>query len=239
MNKRKLNVASLMINLTVLILTAYSVAHNFRTDVIREIEWFDFSGFLCLRYFTNLSNIFSAGAAAIILVFNVKNVINDEYVFPKWAITVKYVSACAVAVTFVTVTVFLTPMVALNGKSFFLLFKGNSFFVHFLNPLLAIINIILFERTPALSFKNAAIGVIPTLIYSVVYVVLVVGFKIWPDFYNFTFNGTYWALPIVIACMYGMAFGLAAAIYALRKKATAKLYEKSAVSDENTEKTNG
>lgn len=158
MNFRKLNVVSLIINLTVIILTAYSVAHNFRTDIIREVETVNdtaltnFTGFASFRYFTTLSNVFAAIASIIVLVFNVKNAVNDEYAFPKWAVIVKYMATCAVSLTFITVALFLSPVLAFNGASYFLLFKGNSFFFHFFIPMLTILGFIFLEKTPKLDF---------------------------------------------------------------------------------------
>ena len=224
MKNRKLNVFALMINLTVFILTAYSVAHNFRTDIIRNVETVNdseltnFTGFQSFRYFTTLSNVFSAIAAAIMVVFNVKNVINDGYEFPKWAIVLKYVATCSVAVTFITVAGFLSPLIAFYGKSYFTLFKGNSFFVHFLNPLLAIFCFVFLEREYRLNIRHALLGALPAMAYSVVYTLTVAILKIWPDFYGFTFNGTTWALPIVILCMYGVAFCLALLINIARNR---------------------
>lgn len=223
MTKRTCNVCSLMLNLTLFILVAYSVAHNFRTDIIREeVEWFTFVGFENLRYFTTLSNIFCAVTAVITLFFNVKNVLHDEFEFPFSVTVLKYMSATAISVTFFTVVILLSPMVAINGKSYFLLFKGNSFFMHFFCPLLAILNFLLFERTGRLKFKHTFLAMIPTAIYAAVYLLCVIAFKVWPDFYNFTFNGNFWAVPLVVLGMTALTFGLATVIYFVHKKACDK-----------------
>lgn len=198
-----------MINLTLFIVIAFSVANNFRTDVIHEdLGWFSFTGLENLRYFTTLSNMFCAITALITLIFNVKNALKDEFIIPEWVTLLKYAATTALAVTFVTVTVFLSPLIALNGKSYFLLFKGNSFFMHFLSPALAILNFCLFERANRIKFKHAFLAILPMALYSVVYLSCVLWFKVWPDFYNFTLNGNYALLPIVVTGMYLATFGI-------------------------------
>lgn len=224
MNTRKLNVASLMINLTVVLLTAYSVAHNLRSDIIREVETVNdtaltnFTGFASFRYFTTLSNVFAAVSAAIVLFFNVKNVVNDDYRFPKWAIIVKYMATCAVTLTFATVALFLSPLLAFSGASYFLLFKGNGFFFHFVIPMLTVCGFILCEKTPELDFGFTFVAAVPTVCYATVYTVMVAFIKSWPDFYGFTFNGTYWLMAITVFFMCAGSYGLCVLVRFLRRK---------------------
>lgn len=228
MNKRKLNVASLMINLTVVIITLYSVAHNFRTDVVRETQTVngatltDFTGLQSFRYFTTLSNAFSAIAAGIMLIFNVKNVIGDDYAFPKWALIVKYVATCAVALTFTTVALFLSPMAAFYGENYFTMFRGNGFFLHFLIPALSVTDFIFFEKKPALRFKYTLYALLPTVVYAAVYGVMVAGLKAWPDFYSFSPKGNGALLPVIALLMCGLSFMVSAFVFLLRKKAGLK-----------------
>lgn len=224
MKYRKLNVAALMINITVFILTAYSVAHNFRQDIIRVPESVnggtltDFTGIYSFRYFTTLSNAFAAITAAIMLVFNVKNTVKDEYVFPQWVMVLKYTATCAVALTFFTVALFLSPLIAFYGKSYFTLFKGNGFFFHFLIPVLSVLCFIALEKSHDLPFNCTFIALLPAILYSFVYTIMVTGFKYWPDFYSFTFNERYWILPITITVMFIFSYGICVLIFFLRKK---------------------
>ena len=228
MNKRTLNVFSLIINLTLFIVVVYSVAHNFRTDIIREeVEWFSFTGFENFRYFTTLSNIFCALASLTALFFNVKNVITDEFRFPVFVTVLKLAAVTAIAVTFFTVTLVLSPMVADGGKSYFLLFKGNSFFLHFLVPALAIVNFCVFEKANRINFGYTLVAVTPVVVYSVIYLTCVLGFAVWPDFYNFTLGGNYWALPFMVLGMYLMAFGLAVLLRLLHNLSVRKPFNEN------------
>ena len=224
MNTRKSNVISLMLNLTVFIITAYSVAHNFRTDVIRYPQTLngakmtDFTGFLSFRYFTTLSNTFCAIASAITLIFNVKNVIRDRYEFPKRVLVIKYVAICAVALTFITVALILSPMAAIFGDSYFTMFRGNGFFLHFLIPAISLFNFIFFEKKPALRFKCVFYALIPTVLYAALYGIMVAGLKEWPDFYSFSPNGNGALLPLIALSMLILSFIVSALVFLLRKK---------------------
>ena len=229
MNTRKLNVISLMINLIVVIVTAYSVAHNFRTDIVRTPQAVngailtDFTGLASFRYFTTLSNVFAAIASVITLIFNVRNVIKDRYEFPKWALIIKYVATCAVALTFATVALFLSPMILFYGESYFTLFSGNGFFMHFLLPALSVVNFIFFEKKPKLRFKYAFYALIPTIIYAAVYAVMVKGLKAWPDFYSFAPAGNGALLPLIALSMCGLSFFVSAFLFLIRKKVGLKI----------------
>ena len=218
-----------MINLAVVIITAYSVAHNFRTDVVRTPQTVngailtDFTGFKSLRYFTTLSNAFAAIAAGITLFFNVRNVIKDSYEFPKWVLIIKYVATCTVALTFTTVALFLSPMILSYGKSYFTLFSGNGFFMHFLLPALSVANFIFFEKKPKLRFKYAFYALIPTITYAAVYAIMVTALKAWPDFYSFAPTGNGALLPVIALSMCILSFFVSAFLFLIRKKVGLKI----------------
>lgn len=224
MNTRKLNVISLMLNLSAVIIAAYSLAHNFRTDILRDVTTVngatltDFAGFESFRYFTTLSNAFAAAASVIILVFNVKNAVNDAYRFPKSALLIKYVATCAVALTFTTVALFLSPAFCFLGQSYFTLFSGNGFFLHFLLPVMWIVDFIFFEKTPTLHFGYAFIALLPTAVYAAVYFFMVQVLKAWPDFYSFSPSGNGRALPVMVVLMCGLSFCVSVSVFLLRKK---------------------
>ena len=201
MKKQRIhNILSLICNLLIVVFTISAFYYSFRSDVIRDEFWFGYTGIHSLRFFTVLSNLFLMLSAAIMFVFNMKNAINDKYIFPSWAIKLKFVATTAVSLTFVTVVFLLAPGHAIIGKGYFSMFAHNNFFMHFLSPVLAIASIIFFERNSKLGFNITWIAVIPTVLYEILYIVMVVlvgeengG---WVDFYNFTFGGHMWMIPI-------------------------------------------
>ena len=202
MKKRKFNLLSMFFNICIIFFNVSAILYNFRTDILHEADeiWGEFIGWKCLFFFTNLSNIFLAVSCVIMLVYNIKNVINDRYEFPKWAYTVKYVAVCATSLTMFTVVLFLSPLMVYIGRSYFDLFKNNSLFLHLISPLFALISFIFFERIEKLEFKRTFLGVVPTVLYSIFYVIMVViigeangGL---PDFYGLTFGGRKWMIVI-------------------------------------------
>lgn len=220
-------VASLVIGVCVILFTASAFFYNFRTDVIRDEVWFGYTGWKCLRFFTTLSNLYAALAAAVTAVFAARNLINDEYRFPFWAIAFKYSATVCVSVTFLTVTLFLAPMTAANGNGYFLLFAGNNFYMHFLTPVLCIVSFLFLERAAKeLPFRATLAGLLPVILYAAVYAVMVVGVGEarggWVDFYGLTFGGNTAAIPFSALAMCAAAFGISAALWALHRRRAQK-----------------
>ena len=207
---RKKNTFSLIFNLCIIFFTIESVIDSFRTDIIRDPDWFGFEGIHSLRFFTVLSNIFVAIVATVILIYNIKNIIHDSYEYPKYLIVLKHISTSAVAVTFVTVALLLAPSYAIIGKGYFTLFLGNHIYMHVLNPILAIISFVFLENSHKIKFKKSLLGLLPVGIYAILYTTMVVFIGEanggWPDFYNFTFGGHNWVIPFSIIGMLLMAF---------------------------------
>ena len=129
--------------------------------------------------------------------------------------------AAAAGLTFAVVLLFLGPMQLTKGKSFFSMYSNDMFFFHLLNPLLAAINLALFMPRFSCTKKDVAAAVIPTALYSFVYIYFVVITKQWSDFYNFTFGGKVWLTPIVATVLYAATYGIAALLARLsgRQKA--------------------
>lgn len=197
---RKYNVASLILNLFIIFFTFEGFIDSFRANIIRDPDWFGFEGIHSLRFFTVLSNLFVAIVAVLIVIYNVKNIVKDEFNFPNWLIILKHVSTCAVAVTFTTVALLLAPSYAIVGKGYFTLFLGNHIYMHLLSPVLAIISYVVLERSHKIKFKKSLWALLPVALYEILYVIMVVFIGQanggWPDFYNFTFGGHVYAIPL-------------------------------------------
>ena len=221
------NILSMICNLIIVLFTIDAFYYSFRTDVIRDEFWFGYTGVHSLRFFTVLSNLFVMFVGVIILVYNIKNAINDKYEFPKWLISLKYVATTAVSLTFLTVVVFLAPMFAMAGKGYFSLFEHNNFFMHFLTPVLAFTSFVFFERNQKLPFKQTWLAILPTTLYAIVYTIMVVFVGEanggWADFYNFTFGGNNWVIPISASVMLLVTFGLGVLLRVFHNKRIEKI----------------
>ena len=225
-NKKLRFTLSLIINLVIFMLMAHTLINNFRTDILRDSDLLEAGGWVSFRYFTMLSNVLAAIAAALVAAFDAKALISDEEKLPRWVLILKYAGTVAVTLTFVTVVVFLGPMVEAMGHGYFKLFQNENFFLHFLSPILAIISFVCFEQIENFKFTETLYGVIPTVLYSFAYLPMVVIGKEnggWPDFYMLTFGGHMWVAPISLIVMYGATFGLAVAERAIQKAIAKKI----------------
>ena len=96
-----------------------------------------------------------------------------------------YVGTHAVLVTLLTVLVFLGPQFGYKP-----LLSGPDFFLHLFCPLLALISYLAWDRPPMTPLLSL-IGVIPVLLYGLLYLRKVVYAKQWEDFYGFN-RGGHW-----------------------------------------------
>lgn len=200
--------ADLVLNLAVAALTVMAVYNYFTggPDALGSVNAQTF------RYFTTDSNLLMALIAVIYAAFNVVCLVRPQTAEPEWLHILKFVGTAAVSVTFVTVVIFLGPTAAMRSgmRGYLRMFEGNVFFLHFLCPVLAIISFALLERGARLTPAQNLWALIPTVVYSIVYLIMVVLIKHpWPDFYGFTFGGRLWAVPLSMAAMYLLTYGLA------------------------------
>ncbi len=200
MSKRN-SILSCFFNLANVILVAISVIGFFVSTGSGNMQ---VTGAKCFMFFTIDSNILAAVASLFMCFFSVKHFKDEKAEIPKWLSLFKFVGTTAVTVTFLTVIFFLGPTMGYG-----LMFAGSSLYLHLINPLLCIISYICFEKSEVLPLKYSLLGLLPTAIYGVVYVVMVVFTQKWPDFYGFN-TGGFWfvSLPVMLAATYLFAFCL-------------------------------
>ena len=182
-------------NIFILIYTICSVILCFRKDG----RWDRSAGLYSLRFFTILSNLFAGIAAFLVAITLTRS--------PYWIWLAKYVAACSVTVTFLTVMVFLGP--ALGFKA---MLSGRDFYLHLCGPLLTLLSFVFLERFYTLPFSTALLGVIPVIVYGLVYFFEVVVWRRWDDFYGYNKNGKW---PVSMAAMYAGGFLVCVIVRAL------------------------
>ena len=206
MNTKKIrifNIFSLLFNLAIFILTAYAVI-----SIVFGNEGGNMSiGTQAFRYFTVLSNIYVALTALIYFPYNIIAIYEGRDNTPQWVKTFKFTGTVAVAVTFVTVVLFLGFVYGFGP-----MFVGQNLFMHLITPLLAIIGFIFFDHAKPQPKGTLIWEILPVVFYSILYIVNVVVVPVWPDFYNFTFGGKLWAAPISLIVMYTLTWGLGVGI---------------------------
>ena len=137
------------------------------------------------RYFTTLSNLLSAGASAAVIAAQLFGGL------PFWVLLLKYVGTSAVALTMLTVVLYLGVV----SKKWGTFLSGTGLFVHLICPILAIVSFLAFEKT-AMPAWTMFLGIVPAVLYGILYfkkVILAAG----EDFYGFNDSGK-WPLSFVI-----------------------------------------
>ena len=140
-------------------------------------------GIRSLRYFTILSNLVCAFAALAVVFTLRKN--HLPYGIWLW----KYIGTAAVTITLLTVVVFLGPTIGYGN-----VLAGRDFYLHIVCPFLAIISFCFLERQYTLTFYTSLWGVVPVILYGILYLYKVILCREearWEDFYGFNRNGNW------------------------------------------------
>lgn len=172
-----------------------------------------------LRFFTVQSNMLMG---IVSLVFAIKEIKllkgNIEEISIKYY-AIKLMATTAVGLTFLTVFAYLGPIS--KGGIPSMLMNSNLFF-HLLIPVISMINFILFERTNKLKIKYTFIGIVPTILYEIYYLINVLVHMengvVSPiyDWYWFVQNGV-WTAIIVAPMMIIVTYIISLLLWKLNK----------------------
>lgn len=148
-----------------------------------------------LKYFTVLSNLFSGTVSTVYVVCLLAGAIPAS-----WLLVLKLMAASAVALTLLTVVLFLAPR-----KGWHNMFAGGNFWMHLILPVLAVLDCCLLVPVGTLPFGATFLGAAPLVVYGTWYAarVLIHGPKVGDtvyDFYGFFAWGLR-ALPLVASTM--------------------------------------
>ena len=149
------------------------------------------TGLRSLKYFTVLSNIFEGTACIIWLAAGRET--SDA------AERIKYMATVSVALTFLTVMLFLGPLYGYPE-----MFAGVNFFLHLAVPVLAMAECIFLSGT-IYTRRDNRLAVVPMLIYGTLYLAnnLINGIGEWPDT-NDWYGFLNWGLPIGLVIFAGL-----------------------------------
>ncbi len=151
------------------------------------------SGFDAFRFYTVDSNVLAAVAGLIMIPYNLMGLGKGKFRVPKWAILVKFVAACAIMVTMLTVLFILGPAIGYED-----LFVGNNFYMHLVCPLMCFGSFVLCESgTSKIKIGESLLGAIPVVLYGGVYFYNVIISQAWSDFYGFTNLGSWQVVSAV------------------------------------------
>ena len=115
-------------------------------------------------FYTEDSNILSACICAMVAVGQLVCIFTGREL-PRWLHTLKYIATCCLTMTFLTVVFVLGPMYEDGNGWYIMLFTGSMLYHHFLDPVLAILSLVLFERLPRLPLGQVWWALVPTILY--------------------------------------------------------------------------
>lgn len=172
------------------------------------------------RFFTVDSNMFMGIMALIYAIYEFKVIKGTKKDIGKRVRLLKYMATVSVSLTFIVVFSYLGPI---TKGGIILLLKNSNLFFHLIIPVLSIINMVLFERSNKLQFKDTIYGILPTVLYAIYYMTNVLihmeSGKVVPDYdwYYFVQNGV-WTAAIVIPIMLLITFIIALVLWRLSFK---------------------
>jgi len=209
--KRGRRIASILCNLFVVLAAVGCLIHwalmpHAAADFWgREVSFF--------QYFTNLSNLFAAVTALVVLAYKLRG-----GALPRWAMLLKLMGTAAVGVTFCTVMLYLGPLIGYAP-----LFSDRGLFFHLLSPLVCIVSFAAFDGGGRVRFREALLGIAPTALYGLVYMVEVVAIGRenggWVDIYGFNTGGLWY---VSTAMMLVMTFLISLVLMALHNGLSAR-----------------
>lgn len=219
LSSRKRAIIGIILNFTIFAITCVAMIWDiwFRGDAGPLGDFAEGAG--SLKTFTNESNILCAVVALVLAIVGLKGLKKKDYRQSHTLGLLQLIAATAVLLTFVVVLVFLSPMIGIETGDCFSLYAGEMFITHLVNPILAAIVFVFF--TPGkvrFTVVDNFIALIPMALYGVVYLMNVLTFGTWPDFYNFTLGGQVQFVPFVILSIVVVSFGLARILIWGRKK---------------------
>ena len=162
---------SVVFNAAVAALSAAAVASHCRKNQVKIV----------LRFFTVLSNLFCALASLAVAAARLLGTV------PNAVLVLKYVGTSAVAVTLLTVMLFLGPFV----YDYKTLLPGPDLWLHLVCPVLAVVSLLLWDK-PDAPFSVVFLGTLPVILYGAFYlyhVIRVPEERRWKDFYGFNRDG--------------------------------------------------
>ena len=161
MNKKIYKIINIAANLLIFLLMVVAVIVMI---YVRESGALQESSWSALKYFTVLSNIFAGLTAlmsAIYLFIDRKSILLN---------VLKFASTVSVALTFLTVILFLGPIYGYG-----LMYQNANLFMHLIVPVLAILQLLLLEeRDENLNFITNFYAVVPMIAYGIFYMTNVI-----------------------------------------------------------------
>ena len=115
-------------------------------------------------FYTENSNVFSAVVCLLVVLAQLRSLVTGRPL-PRWVKTLKFIAACCLTMTFLTVVLVLAPYYPEQGGVVFLLTESSMLYHHLLNPLCVFVSFVFLERDPKLPARCIPLALVPTVLY--------------------------------------------------------------------------
>ena len=155
-------------------------------------------GIRTFRLFTVFSNLVSATGCLLAIPFAVEGIRKNTYHIPEWCVTLHYMGATSVAITFIFAIFLILPF-----KGTYLAFGGPNFYMHLVCPVLCILAFLFLQSEHRMRWPHSLIALVPFVVYATIYFIKVVatgeGAGGWRDVYQLNTMVSVWiSLPIMV-----------------------------------------
>ena len=221
MNRTKVKI-SLILNVLIVIFTVFATIAMFTGfkfmhgyDIVLQSTKLGM-----LRFFTVQSNILMGIIALFFACLEIKLLKGKIEEISTKAYVLKLMATTAVGLTFLVVFAYLGPI---TEYGIIAMIMNSNLFFHLITPLLSMICFAAFERTNKVKFKYTFLGIIPTFLYAIYYMINIFvhmeNGKVSPvyDWYWFVQNGV-WTAIIVVPLMFFFFFLITLLLWRINKK---------------------
>ena len=146
-------VLSIVLNLAVVLMEPVAI----------RMSW-EAVGNQTFTFYTENSNVFSAVICLLVVLAQLWGLVTGRPL-PRWVKTLKFIAACCLTMTFLTVVLVLAPYYPEQGGVVFLLTESSMLYHHLLNPLCVFVSFVFLERDPKLPARCIPLALVPTVLY--------------------------------------------------------------------------
>ena len=146
-------VLSIVLNLAVVLMEPVAI----------RMSW-EAVGNQTFTFYTENSNVFSAVICLLVVLAQLRGLVTGRPL-PRWVKTLKFIAACCLTMTFLTVVLVLAPYYPEQGGVVFLLTESSMLYHHLLNPLCVFVSFVFLERDPRLPARCIPLALVPTVLY--------------------------------------------------------------------------
>lgn len=123
-------------------------------------------GALSFTYFTTLSNVFISIVLFIFLVKDIRSLCSKKDIHtPNYLYITKFLATISITLTFFVYMTILAPTIEGGIINSYLANGAGSLFVHFVTPILAIIDFLFFDKEYKSKKNHALYAIVPPLSY--------------------------------------------------------------------------